>query len=213
MANDRGKLIESLVHDMTPVTTRGALLWPAATWWGLSWLWVVAATLTFGPLRPGAMAELVAVPQFALESLIGFLAGAFITWIAFAESVPGMNRRSLTMLALGAAGLWVLSYVIGFVHPALEPSMFGKRAHCVVETLVYSVPPIAAGVWFLRRRFTLRNVRAGALMGLAAGMLPALLMQIACMYSPEHALVFHIGPALLMGGAGAVGGGLLARPR
>jgi hypothetical protein len=32
--------------------------------------------------------------------------------------------------------------------------------------------------------------------GLAAGLIPALYMQIACMYDPGHILLFHILPGL-----------------
>jgi hypothetical protein len=39
--------------------------------------------------------------------------------------------------------------------------------------------------------------------GLAAGMLPALYMQLACMYEPSHILGYHILPGLLMVGAAA----------
>ena len=34
--------------------------------------------------------------------------------------------------------------------------------------------------------------------GLVAGMLPALYMQIACMYTPLHILKFHIAPGLMV---------------
>ena len=89
--------------------------------------------------------------------------------------------------------------------------MLGKRPHCFAETLLYSAPPVIAGLWLLKRRYVLRGARAGALLGLAAGSLPALMMQIACMYSPEHILAFHIGPALAVAGAGAVLGAWLMR--
>ena len=35
-------------------------------------------------------------------------------------------------------------------------------------------------------------------LGLAAGMLPALYMQLACMYEPLHILTLHILPGLAM---------------
>jgi hypothetical protein len=212
MARDRHTVVAALVDDLTPVTPHASLVGPAAAWWVISWLWVIAATLAYGPLRPGALAALGSVPHFAAESLLGLLAGLLITWIGFAESVPGMARRSLALLAVAIGGLWVTSYLAGFVVPALEPSMAGKRPHCFFETLVYALPPIVVGVWMLRRRYALRAVRAGALIGLAAGSLPALLMQVACMYSPEHILLFHIGPGLAMGVVGAAAGAWLARP-
>ena len=40
-------------------------------------------------------------------------------------------------------------------------------------------------------------------LGLAAGMLPALYMQIACMYLPAHILQFHILPGLMVVFVGA----------
>ena len=212
MARDRRAVVAELVDDLTPVTPQGSLLVPAAAWWLISWLWVTAATLAYAPLRPGALTALGSVPHFAAESLLGLLAGMLIAWIGFAESVPGMARRSLTLLTITIAGLWVTSYLVGFVIPALEPSMAGKRPHCFAETLVYSLPPIMAGVWLLRRRYVLRAVRSGALIGLAAGSLPALLMQVACMYSPAHILLFHIGPGLAMGLVGAAVGAWFGRP-
>ena len=37
----------------------------------------------------------------------------------------------------------------------------------------------------------------------AAGALPALMMNFACMYAPAHTLFLHLGPVLLVMGAGA----------
>ena len=36
------------------------------------------------------------------------------------------------------------------------------------------------------------------LLALAAGMIPALFMQVACMYDPSHILLLHILPGLSM---------------
>jgi len=49
----------------------------------------------------------------------------------------------------------------------------------------------------------LRPVRTAMSVGLVAGMLPALYMQLACMYEPLHILAFHILPGLLMVGVAA----------
>ena len=49
-------------------------------------------------------------------------------------------------------------------------------------------------------------------LGLAAGMLPALYMQLACMYEPTHILSMHILPGLLMVLAGAAIALLWRRP-
>ncbi len=74
--------------------------------------------------------------------------------------------------------------------------MLGKRPHCFVETLFYALPPLVLGCYLTRRLFPLRPLRTAMAVGLAAGMLPALYMQLACMYIPDHILKFHIAPGL-----------------
>ena len=79
--------------------------------------------------------------------------------------------------------------------------MLGKRGHCYLETIVYATPPLVVAVWWQRKHFSLAPARSAALAGLVAGGIPALYMQIACMYQPVHGLVFHLGPALLVAAA------------
>ena len=62
---------------------------------------------------------------------------------------------------------------------------------------------IVAGLFLIRRLYPLSPIRTAMSVGLVAGMLPALYMQLACMYEPAHILTFHILPGLLMVGAGA----------
>jgi len=57
--------------------------------------------------------------------------------------------------------------------------------------------PIGFGIYLLRRLLTLRPGVAGALIGTASGTLPALAMQVACMYSPDHILRFHVAPIVV----------------
>jgi uncharacterized membrane protein YdbT with pleckstrin-like domain len=93
---------------------------------------------------------------------------------------------------------WLAQYVIGLVSPALEPSMLGKRSYCLYETIIYAIPPILIGLFFIRRLYPLSLVRTAMSLSLAAGMLPALYMQLACMYEPSHILAFHILPGMAM---------------
>jgi hypothetical protein len=93
----------------------------------------------------------------------------------------------------------------GLVSPVLEPSMLGKRDHCFIETLVFALPPTVLALFLVYRLFPLRPVYGAALVCLAAGMMPALYMQIACMYAPVHILQMHIFPGLLVMVAGTLG--------
>jgi len=41
-------------------------------------------------------------------------------------------------------------------------------------------------------------VSTGALLGAAAGAIPGLVMQFACMYEPTHILAYHLAPVGLL---------------
>ncbi|WP_158678829.1 hypothetical protein [Pseudoalteromonas sp. T1lg75] len=49
-----------------------------------------------------------------------------------------------------------------------------------------------------RKFYPLYPRRMAISLSLASGMMPALYMQLACMYEPGHILLFHITPGLLV---------------
>jgi hypothetical protein len=206
MTKRQEQLIARLTADLTPVRVASPPLRVAGLWWLGSWLFVIIVTLLTGPLRPGAFGQLATHAQFAAESLVGLLAAALIAAWAFEDSIPGTRRRSLLRIGLAAAAAWVIAYVVGLQYPALEPSMAGKRAGCVLQTLLFAGPPMAAGIWLIHRNYRpLAPLRSAALIGLAGAMLPALFMQFACMYDPAHILRFHILPIPAVVVAGVIG--------
>jgi len=164
---------------------------------------VVVVTHIFGPARAGAFSQLATEPRFLLESLLGAAAILWTSLLAFRAAIPAALTRQFAAVGLVLMALWLAQYLIGLVSPALEPSMVGKRNYCYLETMVYAVPPILAGLFLIRRLYPLRYVRTAMSLSLAAGMLPALYMQLACMYEPAHILSLHILPGLLMVLAGA----------
>jgi len=201
--NKHDLLISNLSRDLAPVSPAPNINILAMVWILLSAIYVVAVTRLFGPVRSGAYSQLATDPRFLLESMLGLAAIFWISLLAFRASIPGVLTRRFAAGGLILMALWLAQYVIGLVSPALEPSMLGKRAHCFMETMIYAVPPILLGLFLIRRLYPLRFVRTAMSIGLAAGMLPALYMQLACMYEPSHILVFHIFPGLLMVLAGA----------
>ena len=194
---DTRELIDELSRELEPVSS------PPSLWrlWGL-WLlvsaaWVVLVTHWLGPIRPTALAELQTVPRFTLEMLAGLVGAVGLAVASFHVAVPGGLSRRGMLVALGLAALWGCLLLLALVSPALEPSMLGKRNHCYLEAILSALPPLLALLYWQRRLYTLAPWRAAALAGLAAGLLPALYMQVACMYLPAHILLFHLGPALL----------------
>ncbi len=208
----RADLIHELVEDLRPVRpvlSPGRL---ATVWLAGSWFFVLAATLATGPMRPGFEAQLAEEPRFLGEVLLGLLAGAAAIHAAGRLGVPDpaslLRQAGLALLLLGA---WGGAYVYGVLDSALEPSMLGKRESCFFETLLYAGPPLAAGLWLVRRAAPLGRVRTGALVGVAAAALPALLMQLACVYDPAHNLSHHLAPVAAMGALGALLGPVALR--
>jgi len=206
--NKHDTLISKLSQDLTPVSPPPAINKLAVAWFLLSAIYVVAVTHLFGPARPGAFAQLGTEPRFLLETLLGVVAILWFSLLAFRSAIPAALGRRFAIAGYVLMALWLAQYVIGFVSPALEPSRLGKRNYCYIETIIYALPVILAGFYIVRRLYPLSPKRTAMSIGLVSGMLPALYMQIACMYEPLHILAFHILPGLLMVG---VSTGIAAR--
>jgi hypothetical protein len=207
----RADLIRELADGLRPAPRLRAPGHLALLWGAGAWLFVVGATIAVQPLRPGVHDQLLASPRFAGETLFGLLAGGLAIWVGFAVGTPGRSQRRWIVLALGSLALWAGVYVCGLVSPALEPSMLGKRQLCFLEVLLYGLPTLTVGLLLLRRLAPLERWSAGLVMGAAAGAMPGLLMQLACMYVPAHILSHHLGPVLGLALLGALAGPLVLR--
>jgi hypothetical protein len=208
----RDNLIRDLARDLRPAPRlrdprRLALLWLVG-----SWIFVCAVTRLVGPFRPGFAEQLLASPRFAGETLFGLGAGVLAIVLLFALGVPGSGSAGRRIaLGLGGLLLWSLAYVWGLTDPALAPSMVGKRPLCVFEVLAYGLPVLLAALLALRSLAPLARTGAGLLAGAAAGAIPGLVMQLACMYDPAHILKFHIAPIAVLAAIGALLGRLVLR--
>ena len=108
---------------------------------------------------------------------------------------------------------WAAMLVYDLHAPVLLPSLDGERPHCWLEVLLAALPGFALGWLTLRRLWPLSGAWSGGLLGLAAGVMPALIMSLACMSEPRHILLFHLIPGLLFGLAGALLGARALRTR
>lgn len=167
-------------------------------WLLASIAWVVAIGAYLDPIRPTSIDQLIGEPRFSLEMMLGALAALVSTRAAFALAVPSAANPRVIGLALLGVGLWLTALVVTFVTPSLEPSMFGKREACEWEAYLLSVPPIVLGVLLQKRGAILNPIAASAMIGVSAGLLPALFMQMACMVDPWHSLSHHAGPMLVV---------------
>lgn len=198
------RLIDELAADLEPVRRSVRSGSACLGWLVAGWAVVAALTWLTGPFRPGAGEQLLMAPRFALESGMALAAGVFAVGGAFALGTPGHRHGLLVRIAMLLVGGWLALLVLGLWTPPLAPSMLGKRSLCDLQTLLFALGPLALGFWALRRRAVLDRRLAGLCLGVAAGSLPALIMQWACMYDPAHALMHHLGPAAVVALAGAV---------
>jgi hypothetical protein len=209
----KDEIVEQLATDLRPVRrlSSGAAI---VLWLSLSWAFVIAITLATGDLRPGVFEQLQHSPRFVIECLLGFGVGVFAFRGAVLLALPGrMSWRRAIPAVHAMVALWIAVYVYGLVDPALEPSTLGYRRHCFSETLLFSGPPVALGLFLIARRTPIRRGWVGGLIGASAASLPALIMQIACMYDPKHILLFHLMPVVILGiMAGLLGKLILRKP-
>ena len=203
--------IDALVADLTPVRRAGDVRTRFVVWLVASHASVFALTWATGPFRPGAV-EALLVPRFGLETALGLGSIALAGLAALSLGIPGLaSRRTRIGIALTSLGLWLGVFALALLEPALEPTMAGKREGCEHQTLLFGLPPLLLGLALLRSLAPLDRARTGALLGAAAGAIPAALMQLACMYDPTHALTHHVAPVLGVVALGALLGPIALR--
>ncbi len=205
-------LIDQLVDELAAVSPPPTIGASVLAWSLASWAAVAILILATGSLRSGAFEQLFTTPRFLFECLVGASVGLVAMAGALGIATPGRGRSARLMLpGLLLVGAWVAAYLYGLGSPALLASNSGQRDHCFAEILLFSLPPLALGLLLLRRRAALEAGLAAGLAAVAAASLPALAMQVACMYGPMHTLTMHLTPLLLIGAAGAALGSTFLR--
>lgn len=205
MTENRENLIRDLVADLRPVRRPGRIGLPLLAWLTIAGAYSVLVVMATGPLREGALQNLLREPGFAFETLLATAAIAALAHAALRTAIPGeASGWSRLGLPAALASAWVGVYVIGFWYPAHPVSTLGARDHCHWQTLLFSVPSFALMLWMTRRLLPLMPRATGALAGAAAAAIPGALMQFGCMYVPAHILLHHLGPVLVMAVIGFV---------
>ena len=180
------------------------------TWLVVSLLLTAAVMALVAPFRPGFIEQMLTTPRFSIESLLGIIVCVAIARAAFEMGIPDIRsewRRA--RVALGLLAIWLALFVIATVAPVLPPSMLGKRGLCNLEVIIYAIPLTTAGILLIRRMMPLRTSMTGAWTGFAAGLIPAYLMQLACMHEPWHNIIYHLLPTVGAALIGALLGRLL----
>ena len=196
--------VSRLVEDLAPVTVRSRTYGLTIGWLLGGWGVIASSVLTLGPLRPGAIDQLGSSPQFLMENLLGLLSGTLLAAVGFRLCIPGSGGplRSPWILVVPLA--WLGACLFAWVSPALPSTMLGKRPGCELQVLALGATMLCIALFHARRLASLHPITTGACLGAAAGAIPGLMMQLACMYEASHTLAFHLGPIGLLALVGAL---------
>lgn len=209
---DRSELIRELSGGLEPTRASPAPARLAALWVLGAVAFCAAAIGVSGPFRPEWLAQLLSVPQFGLETGLGLVAIATVALFAFElgqPGAPGIARKQ--RWACAALGAWLVMVALGLVHPALQADISSYRPYCYAEVLGYGVLLAAVGILALRWLAPLERAWSGFVTGAMAGAIPALVMQLGCIYDPLHNLAWHLAPVFAVALLGACLGKLLLR--
>lgn len=214
MNSGREELISALSADLRSIARPAGRGISVALWLLGSASFSVAFLLWEAPFRAGFVQQLTHTPRFLAEFVLGLVAITCLGVAGLRLAIPDMGplRRRIgwPLLAL-AAWLGLMAY--GLHDPSLPLSMAGKRPHCMLESALLGGPGLLWGLYLARGCWPLHGACTGLLLGLAAGAMPALLMHVACMYSPAHVFLYHLAPGLALGVVGALAGAWLLRIR
>jgi hypothetical protein len=196
------------VKPLAPPFQRSILLVP----------WTLLALATFWSrfgFRPD-LSQLGAVLAWGL-SIVQLLLALMVATSALRESTPGcgLPRTTIWSCALGAFGFHLAGLALAFRQspfPAPPALASAELRGCLYYEFLIASPILLLGLWLLSRGLSFRPATAGALAGLAAGLLADSSWRLICPFTfPSHVLPSHTGPILGMVVIGAALGALVDR--
>jgi hypothetical protein len=161
--------------------------------------------------RPGFWGQLSQYWRLDVELAAGMALSLLAFYILFASNIPGKKiDPGIYLTAFISLFIFTGAVVASFLITSPEASSIGARLFCEVEVLIYGGLSLGGFLFLTRRGLLVSDWPINLLLGISAGLIPALIMQLACMYDPRHALIYHFGPVVLLG---LVGWGLSSKMR
>ena len=203
MAIDQNKFIDHLVSDLKPTQPLRPPGVRTLLWFSLIVVSTALTTLWVHEYRPDFWIQLSQHWRFKAEIASGTLLVLSTFYIVFASSIPGEEVKPWAKLTYLVSFLvFAGSIISSFGMASPEASSLGARPFCEVEVFIYGGLSMGGLFYLIRNGIVIPYSSMNMLLGFSAGLISALIMQLACMYDPWHGLVFHFGPALLLGVAG-----------
>ncbi len=207
-------LRESIRRDFAPVAPLSPPFWRALA---LAVPALVALSVAILILSRGAGATRVLSLTGGGVSVLEWLAGLGLVWLALREAVPGLGVGAVrAMIAVaGGIGLQLLLGVLlwqrtGAGLSAPDAVAVGSRCATIEGTI--GLPHLAIAIWLGLRALPIRPRSSGALAGAAAGLLADGVWHMECARNDlEHLLVWHLGATVVLTLLGAVAGSFWSR--
>lgn len=205
MAKNSDTFVKELVADHRPRSVLPPPHIRALTWFAAGLVLTLGLLTQVQAFRPGVYGQIVHHPSLLIEILSALAIPAVAATRLLRRVVPGLpDSRRLTVALWCLAAVLVASIALGATPLGPESSHVGARHACWLEVLVYGALLLSILLAAAARGYLRFSAGLGALYGLASGLVPAALMQAACMYDVRHGLLFHYAPAVLLSGVGLV---------
>ena len=207
-------LSEAVKLDFAPVVPL-APPWRRAFALALPTLVVLSAAILLLSRRGGA-ASLFSLAGGGV-SVLEWLAGLGLVWLALREAVPGLGvgaARSMLALARGVGLQLILGLLIWQRTGAgiTGAGAIAVGAQCATIEGAIGLPHLAIATWLALRALPIRPRWSGALAGAAAGLLADAVWHLACSRNDlEHLVVWHFGATVAMMLLGAISGSFWTR--
>ena len=175
------------------------------------WAFFLFTTLTYAltlslilgaqPLRPTWAEDLREEVTFLTETLLLTFGGLICALVGLNLSIPGSHRwLKLKAIGLLPTLLFICLLLYGWFlgASALNHGSLGERPACHIEVFLISLLPLGMCSWWLQKSFSGPFQNLSTLHLFVASVTPPLaLMQLACLYQPQHNVLYHLLPAAL----------------
>lgn len=195
--NKYQQLINGLTEDMEKKPQNYLSLTSFMLAWFICCLGLSATLMyLFQPFREDFISQIFQYSLFTLETLSGFIAIMLLATSVYFSSIPGV-KNYFRWFAFVLTIAWIGIIFSGLFEPVLPASMVGKRELCFIEVVLYGLPITAFMTFLVYRRYSLTPLTSAILISFSSMLVPAYLMQYACMYEAQHNLLLHILPAII----------------
>ena len=176
--------------------------------WSLGTATLLVLLFHFIPMRHDLDIEF-ASPFFAVEVLLLCALFFVSTRLAYRSAVPGLIGRGEQfigfLLIAVFAGLVLSKFSISGLKQELVLEMSFYRGRCGSILLVLAGLQTAIGIFVARRAAPTHLYRTGAWLGVSAGAMALVALQLICDHENFlHLLIWHAAPAMMIVAAGSV---------